>query len=153
MMHNTKRITPIFLIWILLIALIVPANVVLAGGSLLIIASAGPGGMIAPSGRISVSSGASQAFRIEANSGYHIADILVDGVSVGGWNHWTSEEYTFSAVQTDHTITASFASGPCVFFYTKYALPGAQFGVNLNYFNSLISHLKNYKQSQLIPHR
>ena len=47
-----------------------------------ITASAGANGSITPSGAISVNYGASQSFTITPNSGYHVADVLVDGGSV-----------------------------------------------------------------------
>jgi uncharacterized repeat protein (TIGR02543 family) len=69
-----------------------------------IIASAGPGGSISPSGSVIVSYGASQGFAIAAGTGYHIVDVLVDGVSQGAVS-----SYTFSNVTADHVISASFA--------------------------------------------
>jgi hypothetical protein len=69
-----------------------------------ITASAGTGGTITPKGTITVNHGANQAFTIKANTGYHIADVLVDGSSVGAVT-----SYTFTNVQAVHTITASFA--------------------------------------------
>ncbi|KNY27793.1 endo-1,4-beta-xylanase [Pseudobacteroides cellulosolvens] len=65
--------------------------------------TAGTGGSITPSGEIELASGASQTFRIEANSNYLIADVLVDGVSVGAVS-----TYTFNGVTKDHTISAAF---------------------------------------------
>lgn len=47
--------------------------------------------------------GASQTFAITADNGYEIADVLVDGNSVGA-----VETYTFDEVKTNHTITVSF---------------------------------------------
>ncbi|HYX26938.1 MAG TPA: Calx-beta domain-containing protein, partial [Pyrinomonadaceae bacterium] len=69
-----------------------------------ITASAGAHGSIVPSGAVLVDQGGSQSFTISANSCYHIADVLVDGVSQGAIS-----SYTFSNVQADHTIAASFA--------------------------------------------
>ena len=45
-----------------------------------------------------------QTFTITANTGYHVADVLVDGVSVGAVT-----SYPFTNVTSDHTIVASFA--------------------------------------------
>ena len=44
-----------------------------------IVVSAGAGGSITPSGAVSVPFGGSQSFNIIANTGYHIADVKVDG--------------------------------------------------------------------------
>ena len=67
-------------------------------------ASAGTGGTISPSGLTSVGCGGGQTYSITANSCYHIADVLVDGSSVG-----VVSSYTFSGVGANHTISASFA--------------------------------------------
>src|SRR5207302_3174207 len=48
-----------------------------------IAASAGGGGSISPSGSVSVNSGGDQSFNITPDFGYHIADVLVDTVTVG----------------------------------------------------------------------
>ncbi|MDD2734858.1 MAG: DUF1566 domain-containing protein [Desulfuromonadaceae bacterium] len=69
-----------------------------------ITATAGTNGSITPSGATSVSYNGSQSYSITPATGYHIADVLVDGVSVGA-----VAGYTFSNVVTSHTITASFA--------------------------------------------
>jgi uncharacterized repeat protein (TIGR02543 family) len=53
---------------------------------------------------VTVISGASQTFAITPEVGYHIADVRVDGVSVGA-----VASYDFTNVTTDHTIAASFA--------------------------------------------
>ena len=69
-----------------------------------ITASAGDNGSITPSGTVTVNSGDSQTFTITADSGYHIDDVLVDGVSTGAVT-----SYTFNNVTSDHTISATFA--------------------------------------------
>ncbi|MBI5168566.1 MAG: hypothetical protein HZA61_03665 [Candidatus Eisenbacteria bacterium] len=69
-----------------------------------ITASAGAGGVISPSGAVSVSANANQSFTITGNAGFTIADVLVDGVSVGAVGN-----YTFTNVTANHTIAASFA--------------------------------------------
>ena len=68
-----------------------------------ITATAGEGGSITPNGDVSVKEGASQTFAITADNGYEIADVLVDGNSVGA-----VESYTFSDVKANHTISVSF---------------------------------------------
>src|SRR6185295_5932271 len=68
-----------------------------------ITASAGSGGSISPNGAVSVDCGSDQSFSITPDACYHILDVLVDGVSVG-----PVSSYTFSNVQANHTIDASF---------------------------------------------
>ena len=81
-------------------------GVTLSSGNHTIMASAGPGGSINPSGVVSVTDGGSQAFTITANSGYVLDQVLVDGINdpaavlAGG--------HTFTGVTGDHTIAASF---------------------------------------------
>jgi hypothetical protein len=73
-------------------------------GNHTITASAGAGGSISPSGAVSVACGGSQAFAIAPDSCHTIADVLVDGSSVGAVTN-----YTFNNVNANHTIAASFA--------------------------------------------
>lgn len=68
-----------------------------------ITATAGANGTITPDGATSVDCGADQTFTITANVGYQIADVLIDGVSVGAVT-----TYTFTEVSAEHTISASF---------------------------------------------
>ena len=68
-----------------------------------ITASAGHGGSISPAGAVTVDEGENQTFTITANSGYSIADVVVDGKSVGA-----VESYTFDNVTEDHTINVTF---------------------------------------------
>ena len=69
-----------------------------------ITASAGSNGSISPSGAVSVNHGSSRSFTITPGSGYHVADVVIDGVSEGDLNG-----YTFSNVVANHTISATFA--------------------------------------------
>ena len=69
-----------------------------------ITAEAETGGSIHPDGAVSVAAGGDQAFVITPDNDYHIADVLVDGVSVGAVNH-----YEFTDVQSNHHIKATFA--------------------------------------------
>jgi hypothetical protein len=70
-----------------------------------ITASAGANGTINPSGAVGVAAGASQAFTIQPNRGYAIGSVSVDGKNVGA-----VPSYTFSNVQTAHSISSSFVS-------------------------------------------
>ncbi|MFH1378134.1 MAG: LamG-like jellyroll fold domain-containing protein [Planctomycetota bacterium] len=69
-----------------------------------ITASAGANGSISPSGSVSVNHGSNQTFSITPNSGYAVADLLVDSVSVGAVS-----SYTFTNVTAAHTISATFS--------------------------------------------
>lgn len=63
----------------------------------------GTGGNISPSGTSSVSYGGSKTFTITPKIFYRIANVTVDGKSVGAIT-----QYTFSNVAANHTISASF---------------------------------------------
>jgi hypothetical protein len=70
-----------------------------------ITASAGSGGSINPSGGVVVNQGANKTFTIAANSGFTISSVTVDGANQGAIT-----AFTFSNVQANHTISATFAS-------------------------------------------
>jgi hypothetical protein len=70
-----------------------------------ITASSGANGSLSPSGPVTVSAGSSQTFNLAPNAGYQVADVLVDGASVG-----SVASYTFSNVAADHSIVASFVA-------------------------------------------
>lgn len=82
-----------------------------------IAASAGTNGSISPVGPQSVNYGADRTFTITPATGYHIADVIVDGVSVGALG-----SYTFTNVTAAHTISATFAINT----YTIAASAGAK---------------------------
>ena len=69
-----------------------------------ITASAGSGGRISPSGETTVVEGNDQPYTITPVSGYHIVEVVVDGVSKG-----VISSYLFKNVTVDHTISAVFA--------------------------------------------
>ena len=66
-------------------------------------ATAGANGSIVPNGVATVNHGGQQVLAITPNSGFRVADVQVDGISVG-----PATSYTFSNVSQDHTIEASF---------------------------------------------
>ena len=68
-----------------------------------ITASSGPNGSISPTGPVPVTHSDSQAFTITPHQGYRIADVKVDGESVGA-----VPRYTIKNVARDRTISASF---------------------------------------------
>lgn len=61
------------------------------------------GGSISPSGNVSIRKKSDKTFYIKPNKGYMIADVLVDGKSVGA-----VETYTFTDVSQKHSIKAIF---------------------------------------------
>jgi hypothetical protein len=65
--------------------------------------TAGVHGSISP-GTVPVDAGGSQTFTLTPDTLYHVADVLVDGQSIG-----PVSSYTFNEVGADHTITAIFA--------------------------------------------
>lgn len=67
-------------------------------------ASAGENGSITPEGSSIVNYGDSLSFIINAEEGYYIEDVLVDGESID-----RVDAYTFSHVNADHTISVMFA--------------------------------------------
>lgn len=66
-------------------------------------ASAGPNGSISPAGAVSVPVGDSRTFTFTPAAHFQVANVLVDGVSVGD-----PSSYTFTDVSGDHTIAVSF---------------------------------------------
>ena len=67
-------------------------------------ATAGTGGSISPSGNVSVREGRDQAFTITPDKGYAVANVKIDGRSIGA-----VKSYTFENVRRNHTIEVSFA--------------------------------------------
>lgn len=66
-------------------------------------ANAGANGSISPSGRGSVLGGTDWRFTITPEAGYRVADVVIDGVSMG-----TLTSYTLYSVKAAHTISVSF---------------------------------------------
>ncbi len=69
-----------------------------------ITASSGANGAVTPAGTTTVNYGGSQTYAITPNPGYHVADVLVNGTSVGAIT-----SYVFPSVNSDKTISATFA--------------------------------------------
>ena len=68
-----------------------------------ITATSGANGSISPSGAVRVASGGSQTFTISPSSGYMIDTLKVDGLEVTA-----TTSYTFSEVNSNHTIEVNF---------------------------------------------
>lgn len=69
-----------------------------------ITATSNGNGSITPAGVTTVQEGGSQNYTIKADSGYHISDVKVNGVSVG-----VVESYDFTNVQSNQTIAVTFS--------------------------------------------
>ena len=69
-------------------------------------ATAGAGGSISPSGNVSVREGDDQTFTITPDKGYAVANVKIDGKSIGA-----VKSYTFENVSSPHTIEAIFVKG------------------------------------------
>jgi hypothetical protein len=80
-----------------------PVNQMRMRSVLTIVASAGHGGSITPSAKVAIGYGLSKMFAITPRGGYSIADVQVDGVSVGA-----VLTYTFSNLTENHSIRAIF---------------------------------------------
>ncbi|MDD2335986.1 MAG: malectin domain-containing carbohydrate-binding protein [Geobacteraceae bacterium] len=90
-----------------------------ANNSYNITAAAGTGGSITPIGATTVNSGSSQSFTITPDSGYQIADVQVDGASVGAVS-----TYVFSSVTSNHTISVTFTATTSSYTVTASAASG-----------------------------
>ena len=66
-------------------------------------ATAGAGGSISPSGNVSVREGRDQTFTITPDKGYAVANVKIDGKSIGA-----VKSYTFENVSRTHTIEVVF---------------------------------------------
>ena len=83
-------------------------NATFAINTYVITATAGENGAITPNGEVNVNYGATQAFTIEANGGYRIMSVLVDGAEA--ISELVDGVYTFTNVTANHTIAATFVS-------------------------------------------
>ena len=66
-------------------------------------ATAGAGGSVSPSGNVSVREGRDQTFTITPDKGYAVANVKIDGKSIGA-----VKSYTFENVSRTHTIEVIF---------------------------------------------
>ena len=67
-------------------------------------ATAGVNGSISPTGNVSVREGRDPTFTITPDKGYAVANVKIDGKSIGA-----VKSYTFENVRRNHTIEVSFA--------------------------------------------
>jgi hypothetical protein len=87
----------------------------------IITATAGANGTISPSGDVSVNTGFNQTFTFNPFTGYHVDSVFVDGVS-----RPVAMSYTFTNVQTNHTIRIVFRINT----YTITATAGVNGSIN-----------------------
>ncbi|MEJ2155870.1 MAG: PKD domain-containing protein [Desulfobacteraceae bacterium] len=85
-----------------------------------ITASSGGNGTITPSGNVSVTAGGSRTFNFSPTAGYQVADVSVNGQSIGA-----RSSYTFSNVNQNQTISVTFSAVP-----VQNQAPVAEAGIN-----------------------
>ena len=118
-----------------------------AGASYTITASATDGGTISPSGQVAVNSGSDQSFAIVPNVGYAVEDVLVDGSSVGAVG-----SYTFTEVNSNHTITASFAAESGGYRYLRLSVTKSQGDrLRLTELDYIVNGVAHPQQSMTAP--
>jgi hypothetical protein len=99
---NTKRVFILFCVLSLVLIFLVACDQLPPIHTITV--TFGEGGSISPGTEwVFVEEGGSQTFSITPHACYQIEQVLVDGVSQGA-----IDNYTFSDVQQDHTIQASF---------------------------------------------
>jgi len=79
-----------------------------------------------PDGVVAVPHGSNVTFMISANSGYHLVDVLVNGVSQGAVTN-----YAFTNVLSDQTLTAVFGSRLVI--ASTYGVSSPSAGTNYGY--------------------
>jgi len=90
-------------------SIMVPHTIVVTfGNTYTITAATGVGGTISPTGDVAVNPGSSQTFNLKPDIGNSIATLTVDGSLVIP----VVKSYTFTNVNADHTISASFTAPP-----------------------------------------
>jgi hypothetical protein len=110
-----------------ILALVGPYGAVQAAGTYTITAVACAGGSISPSGTSLVNAGDNLTFTITPHSGKQILDVRVDLAPVE-----TSNSYTFSNIQANHSIAVSFAP-----YDLQIAAGSASITISTNRFRSL----------------
>jgi uncharacterized repeat protein (TIGR02543 family) len=86
-----------------------------------IVASSGPNGSVTPAGTKTYDYGTTVTYTIAPASGYSIAQVLVDGSSVGA-----SSTVVFKNISANHTVAATFTTGAHsmpVWRFRKIAVP------------------------------
>jgi len=79
---------------------------VFAADTHIILASGGAGGSVSPGGPVTVGDGQNQRFALVPDAGYHVDQIIVDGLPL---RIGIGSEYTFFNVRAGHTLEVRFA--------------------------------------------
>ncbi len=100
-----------------------------------ITATSGENGTITPSGVTEYDCNATSTYTITPNEGYEITDVLVDGISVGA-----VDSYTFSSLNSNHTISVTFNLQKLrVITVAQPAVGGSTTGDGLYDYNTLVT--------------
>jgi hypothetical protein len=94
----------------------------------IIAASAGTGGIINPSGNVSVDYDSSKTFQITEDEGYHISQLFVDGSQTN-----IVKSYTFNNVKEDHSIEILFSKDTMSISASSYPAEGGTITGSGNY--------------------
>ncbi len=81
-----------------------------------IYASSGANGNVTPGATTTIASGGSQAYAITPSSGYEVATLLIDSAPITA-----TTTYTFTNIQANHTISATFSLLPVTHTITSSA--------------------------------
>lgn len=85
----------------------VKATFVADPNKVILTSTAGSGGTISPAGKVEATKGSSRSYTVTPLTGYYIADVKVDGKSVGKTGF-----PTLNNIQKNQTIVATFAKNP-----------------------------------------
>ena len=109
-----------------------------------ITASAGVHGWIMPSGVVAVAHEASTNITIGAEEHYHVAEVVVDGESVGPTNAWT-----FIQITRDHSIAAHFAlDAHTLQIVSAHGAPVPPVGVYTQFYGTVLTNRVNGADTQ-----
>lgn len=99
----------------------------------IITATADIGGSITPKGSVKVTKGSKRTFSITPYAYYQIADVLVDGISVG-----PVDTFTFTNVKKNHTIFANFLARKVINITTSVDYDSIQTAIDASNFGDTI---------------
>ncbi|MEI6809407.1 MAG: FG-GAP-like repeat-containing protein [bacterium] len=97
-----------------------------------ITAASGANGIVSPPGAVMVAQGGNITYTFTPAANYHVAAVLVDSVPIGA-----PGSYTFTAMATNHTISATFAIDQKTLTVTSLYGTASPGSVTVNYGTSL----------------